>query len=158
MATSLRRRRCAASRRRRGASSRTASDRTSGYESGTLLQVVDQVLEGIESQDTLRVGHEVRERVDVVEVMPAVAIVAEVLDAADVAFRRAREALHLRDEVVRRRRALHPESRAWRVDGAGAANEVHATRGLAGIGGAEVERSRRGIDVDGVEVLPAERL
>src|SRR3712207_8849995 len=40
-----------------------------------------------------RVGHEVRERVDVIEVVPTVAVVHEVLDAADVQPRRPRDAL-----------------------------------------------------------------
>src|SRR5206468_5281043 len=48
------------------------------------LQIVDEISPGIEADDVLRIGHEVRERVDVVEVVLAVSVVDEILNAADV--------------------------------------------------------------------------
>ena len=59
------------------------------------LDVVDEVRPRIEADHVPRVGDEVRQRVDVVEVVLAVAIVDEVLDAADVEAGEPRDALDL---------------------------------------------------------------
>ena len=58
------------------------------------LEVVHEARPRVEADDVRRVGDEVRERVDVVEVRPAVAVVDQVLDAADVEVRGPRDALH----------------------------------------------------------------
>src|SRR6266480_3361056 len=85
--------RCGASRRTRGANSRSASSL------GSLLEIVHQPRERIEAHHARRVGLEVRERVDVVEVETPVAVIDHVLDAAHVDVRRPHDALHLIDDL-----------------------------------------------------------
>src|SRR6476469_4769660 len=71
-----------------------------------LLDVVHQSLERVEPDQPRRVGHEVRERVDVVEVDLAVALALQILDAADVDLRGAENREHPFDDPVRWRGGL----------------------------------------------------
>src|SRR5256714_8437045 len=170
-------RRCVASRRRRAASSRTSSrclgvargalgvERVCGFALRSTLyalrstqQVVDEPNEWIEADHVRRVGDEVREGVDVVEVVLAVAVVHEKLDAADVEMRGARDALHFLDDGARWRRPLDAEPRLRCVDGARAAHKLHSVRPLACVRRTKVERAHRREDIYGIEILAVERL
>src|SRR5215207_3599015 len=84
----------------------------------SLFEVVHQPHERIEPDDPWRIGHEVRQRVDVVEVVAAVAVVDEVLDAADVELHVPRDPLHLADDLGRRGKALDAHAALGRVEGA----------------------------------------
>src|SRR5207244_2650875 len=99
----LPRARCGATRRTPEASSRSA------WSLRLALEVIHQPRERVEPHHARRVGHEVRERVDVVVVPPPVASVDQVLDSADVDVRRPHDALDLGDDLRRRLVALHPE-------------------------------------------------
>src|SRR5690349_24376821 len=59
-------------------------NRMSGLPPRAAREVIDQALERIESDHARPVGDEVGQRVDVVDVGLAVAVVDQVLDAADV--------------------------------------------------------------------------
>ena len=98
----------------------------SAKHAGAALDVVDEVHPRIEADDPLGVGDEVRQRVDVVEVGLAVAIVDEVLDAADVEMTGAGDGLDLFDDFARRIRRRHAEAGLRRVHGAGAADQLDA--------------------------------
>ena len=90
--------------------------------------------------------------------MLAVAVVDEVLDAADVELRSPRDPLDLRDDLRRRRRSLDAQAGLRRVDRAGAAHQLDAVGRLAGVGRAEIERADRRVDVDRVEEFAARTL
>src|SRR5204862_4205653 len=60
----------------------------------------------IEADDARRVGHEVRERVRVVEIRLTVALARQVLDAADVELRLPGDTERALDDPGRRREAL----------------------------------------------------
>ena len=105
----------------------------------------------------MRVGDEVRERVDVVVVDLAVAIVDEVLDAADVDAGGLHDALDRVDDLGRRRVALDVQAGLGGFEHAGGAERL-AARGLADVRRAEIEGLAGEVDLDGVEILAAEGL
>ncbi len=101
-----------------------------------------------------RVGHEVRERVDVVDVRQAVPRSDEVLDAADVDRSGLRDAQHVADDVGGRRHSLDLE-----LPLRGRLGNAVIEVGLADVGGAEVEVGLAVVrDADRVEVLAVEEL
>src|SRR5262249_45971354 len=98
------------------------------------------------------------ERVYIVEVVLPVAVIDEILDAADVEPRTLRDGFDLLDDVSRRLVAFDAKTGLGRVDGAGATYELHAVRRLARVGGTQIERADGRIDLDRVQVFSAERL
>src|ERR1035437_9387153 len=103
--------RCEASRRRRASSIRIAWSARSGefarHDARARLDVIHEPHERIESDHVLRVGHEVRQRVYVVVVRLAVAVVDQVLDAADVETDPFSNPLDTFNYFLRRRVSLH---------------------------------------------------
>src|SRR4029077_12006582 len=67
-----------------------------------LDEIVDEALKGIETDNARAVGHEIRERVDVIVIELAVTIVDDVLDAAYFHFRGAENPLDRRNYLIRR--------------------------------------------------------
>src|SRR5215207_1400631 len=124
----------------------------------SLFEVVHQPHERVKANDPWCIGHEVRQCVDVVEVVATVAVVDEVLDAADVELHVPRDPLHLTDDLGRRGEALDAHAVLGGVDGARAAHELLARGRLADVGRAEVEGARGRVDVDRVQELAAEHL
>src|SRR5206468_9686507 len=122
--SSPRRKRCAASRQKPEANSRIASaspgSRRHCVSCGYLNparrgfkprdQVVHQPLERIEADDVPAVRHEVRERVDVVEVVLAVAIVDQVLDSANVEGDALGNSLYFANDLSRRLELFDPHA------------------------------------------------
>ena len=71
--------------------------------------------------------------------MFAVAIVDQVLDAADVEAGATRDRFDLFDDLERRLVALDAQPCLRGIDGAGAAHELDSVRRLARVGGTEIE-------------------
>src|SRR5215213_82780 len=90
--------------------------------------------------------------------MLAVAIVDEILDAADVETRSTRDCFDLFDDLARWMVTFDTKAGLRRVNGAGTTDELDAVGRLAGVGRAEVERSDRRKHLDGVEIISAECL
>src|SRR5215212_2333240 len=147
----VRLRRSSASRRKPGASIRSASFRL-------LKKKVNESFVRVEADNVRRVRDEVRERVDVVVKNVAVAVVHDVLDAAEVEPRGRRDSFDSFYNFRRRRVSFNLEPRLRRVrqtdfaDGDGL-RVLHP----AYLRGAEVEALARRVDFDRVEVLAAER-
>ncbi len=105
-----------------------------------------------------RVSHEIRQRVDVVNVPPAIAIVDEVFDTANIQPDVPRNALDIRNDFRGRRVALDAQPVFWRVHGAGVANQLPAVLRLTRIRRTEVERARGREHPDAVEIVTAKNL
>src|SRR2546427_379242 len=73
-----------------------------------MQEVVHQPCEWVEAHDPRGVGHEVRERIDVVVIQLAVAGVDQVLDPADVDVRRPHDTFDLFHDFRQRPVTLHP--------------------------------------------------
>src|SRR6185437_13002402 len=145
------RRRCAASHQRRGASIRSAL-------CSLLFQVVDESLERVKAYYLGAVGNEVGQRIDVVKIELAIAIVSDVFNTAHFNVCGGHNSLHRVNDVVRGRVALYAQAGLRRVNGAGGALEFLAAGGLADVGGAEVKRFSRDVDFNAVEILAADNL
>lgn len=105
---------------------------------------------GLKPDDVLRIGHEVRQRVDVVERVATIAGVDEVLDTADVHAGGRHQATRLVDDLGRRVVGL---------DGQSAAGHAVGRAGqLAVVRRAEVEGPRREQQADGVQELAVQEL
>src|SRR5215472_15385193 len=98
-------------------------------------------------------SHEIGESVDVVEVETAIAVVDDVLDAANLDIGFVHDALHGVNDLVRRRVAFDAQAGFGRVHGAGAALEFLAGCGLADVGRAEVKSFSREMDLDSIKKL-----
>src|SRR5581483_9046860 len=96
---SFRRGHCAAIPRTRASNSRSASVEASE-------EIVDEPLMRIKPDDIPRVGHEIRQRVHVVEVVLAIPIIDEHLDTPDVEIHMPRDVLHRANDLGRRIRLL----------------------------------------------------
>ena len=103
-----------------------------------LKQMVDESNPGIEAKHVHRIGDEIRKSVHIVEVVPAVAIIDEILDPADIEARMSRDRLDLLDDVRRWCVRFDAKARLRRVQRASAAHELHALFRLASVGGAKV--------------------
>ena len=119
-------------------------------------QIVNQPLEWIESDHVSAIGHEIRERVDVVEVMTAVAVVDEVLDAADVEAHALGNSFDLPDDLTGWLELFDTHAVFLGVDGAGTARKLFAVGGLADVGRAEIEGIFCRVNVDCVKKLSVE--
>src|SRR5947209_7078894 len=150
-AACFRLRRCGAIPRRRGASIRIASG-------CLLLEVVGELDEGIEADDIDGVGDEVGEGVDVVVEKRAVAVVDDVLDAADVNAGLLHDAFGGGDDFGGRRVGFDAKSALGGVERTGVADvaELFTVGGLADVAGAEVEGVSSDVHADGVKELAAE--
>src|SRR6478672_10073639 len=103
--------RCGASRRTQGANIRIASR-------GLLFQKVHQPHKRIKANYLGSVSHEVGKRINVIKVKLAVAIIDDVLDAANFNLRFLHDSLDLLNNFVRWRVPLNFQAGFWRVDGA----------------------------------------
>src|SRR6476469_3923940 len=127
---------CAASRRKQEASIRIALR-------GLLFQEVNQPNKRVKADNLRPVSNEIRKRVDVVKIELAVAIIDDVLDAADFNLRFLHDALDLLNNFVRRRVALNLQAGLRRVHGARGASQLLAAGGLAYVSRAEIKRFTR---------------
>src|SRR5438093_5289100 len=89
---------------------------------------------------------------------PAVALIDHVFDPADVDVRGLHDALHLRDDLRRRRVALDAEIVLRRVYRARGPHQLRTAHGLADVGRAKIEALPSGVNPDGVEVAAAQYL
>src|SRR5262249_11525276 len=102
--------------------------------------------------------YEIRKRVNVVKVELAVAIIDDVLNSSNLDVRFLHNALHLLNDLVRRRVTLDFQSGFWSVYGASTTRKLLASRGAADVGGAEIESFTGKMDLDAVEKLSAYHL
>src|SRR5690348_2441886 len=130
-------------------------NRISGLPPRATREVIDQALEWIESDHARPVGDEVGQGVDVVDIGLAVAVVDQVLDAADVELAAPRDREDGRALLGGRLEGLDAQAVLDRVERARGAHQLLAARGLAGVGRAQVERADLGVDLDRIEVFAA---
>src|SRR5450432_1227092 len=149
MPACLHRQRCGAIPRKREASNRIALR-------GLPFQVVHEPDKGIEADDLGTVGDEVGESVDVIEVELAVAIVNDVLNAADFNIGGIHDALDAGDDIVCWCVTFYADAVLGRVNGAGGAGKLLAAGGAADIGGAEIKCFTGEMDLDAVEEFGAD--
>src|SRR5207237_3188452 len=115
-----------------------------------LFQKVDEPHKRIKADDLEAVGHKVGERVDIVKIKFAVAIVDDVLNAADFNPRLLHDALDLLNDLVRRCVAFHLQAGLRGVHGARGAGQVLSAGGLADVGGAEIKSFAGEVDFNSV--------
>src|ERR1051326_1903847 len=139
----------AASRRRQEASIRIALR-------SLLLEKVDELGKGIEADDLRAISDEIGKRIDVVKVEFAIAVIDDILDAADLNARGVHDAFHLLNDFVRRRVALHAQAGLGCINGAGSARQLLAAGGAADVGWAKVKGFSREMDLDAVQEFSAE--
>src|SRR5205814_10651310 len=151
-----RRGRCAASRRIQGANSRIAStpsgagslprcrqnawSRARARRRDARHQIIDQSLERIEADDVATVRNEIRQRVDVVEVVVAVAVIDEIFDSADVQAHPLRDLLDFPHDLARWLELLDAHDGLLRLDGARVPGQRYPVGRLTGLRGSIVER------------------
>ncbi len=113
----------------------------------------------IEADHVARIGHEVRERVHIVEIRLAIPIVDQEFDPADIQTRPPRDPLRRRDDLARRVGTLHPHPGLGRIERTRRSRQRPPVRRLAHVGRTQVEhRIGRRKDVDAVEEVSPKQL
>src|SRR5579859_5226953 len=140
-----------ASRRKQGASIRIALR-------SLLFQEVHQPNKRIKADYLWSISDEVGKRVDIVKIKLAVAIIDDVLNAANFNLRFLHDALDLLDNFVRRRVTLNFQASFRRIHGACGTGQFLAAGCLANVRGAEIEGLTGKVDFDSVEKLAAYNL
>src|SRR5689334_6694719 len=110
----------------------------------------------IETNHARGISDKVRECIDVVKEQRPIAIVDDVLNAADVDLCCTNDSFYRSDHLGRWLKRLDSQTRTRRIDRASCSREFNSVSGLADVSGAQIEGVAGGEDSDRVEILAAE--